>query len=250
MTTPALTYDLSLLDRSLAKWQDSPALRAVYADIFAGMRGQLAPGSVLEVGSGIGMARDYFPGVVLSDILPTRYVDRAVSAYEIPRENWGNIIATDMLHHLQEPLRFLESAAAALAPGGRIVLAEPAGTAWGRIFYGWFHHEPCRPEDVPRNFRFAADPDGAFANMGMAYALFDRERAAVAVELRRYGLGLVSVRYRDLLAYPATGGFSRSALLPAGLLRGLLAAERVPPQVLMRFLALRMIIVLEKNGPA
>jgi SAM-dependent methyltransferase len=250
MTTSALTYDLSLLDRSLAKWQASPALRTVYADIFAAMRRQLVPGRVLEIGSGIGMARDYFPGAVLSDIQATRFVDRAVSAYDIPRENWGNIIATDTLHHLQEPLRFLESAAAALAPGGRIVLAEPAGTAWGRIFYGWFHHEPCLPENLPRDFRFAAAADGSFANMGIAYALFDRERAALAVELRRHDLRLVSVRYRDLLAYPATGGFSRSAFLPAAALRGLLALERVPPQVLMRFFALRMIIVLEKTGPA
>ena len=249
MSTTLLTYDLSLLDRSLAKWRTSRALRTVYADIFSEMRRQMVSGKILEVGSGIGMAREYFPGVVLSDIEATRFVDRAVSAYAIPQENWGNIIATDTLHHLQEPLRFLESAAGALTPGGRVVLAEPAGTAWGRIFYGWFHHEPCLPRNVPQDFKFSTDADGSFANMGMAYVLFDRERVVVHAALRRYGLRLISVRYRDLIAYPATGGFSRLALLPSSVLRGLLVIERLLPQAVLRFLALRMIIVLEKDHP-
>jgi len=247
MNSAPQTYDLSLLDRSAAKWNASPALRAVYADIFAEMRGHLAPGSILEIGSGIGMAREYFPGVVTSDIVPTRFVDRGVSAYAVPPENWGSVIAIDMLHHLQEPLRFLESAAAALAPGGRIILAEPAGTRWGRVFYGWFHHEPCDPDQVQPPHRFAADASGGFANMGIGHALFGRQRQQILTGLQAHGLSLVSVRYRDFLAYPATGGFSRSALLPAAVLRGLLAVERLLPQVLMRFLALRMIIVLEKN---
>lgn len=246
MTKAEQTYDLSLLDLSHTKWKSSPALRAVYADIFAEMRGGMIPGRSLEIGSGIGAARDYFPDLTTSDVAPTRFVDRAVSAYEIPRENWSNVVAMDMLHHLQEPLRFLESAAAGLCPGGRIVLAEPAGTAWGRTFYGWFHHEPCLPAKVKPPFRFPADPDGSFANMGMGYSLFRLERETVLPLLRAYGLRLIGVRYRDLVAYPATGGFSGRALLPAVGLRVLLAVERCLPQALMRVLALRMIVVLEK----
>jgi SAM-dependent methyltransferase len=250
MSTAPLTYDLSLLDRSAAKWRASPALRTVYGDIFGAMRRALVPGSVLEIGSGIGVSREYFPGLVASDVAVTPYVDRAVSAYAIPPEGWGNIIAMDVLHHLQEPLRFLESAAAGLAPGGRLVLAEPAGTPGGRLFYRLFHREPCRPAEVQPPYRFAADATGEFANMGMAQALFGHARPEVDACLRACGLRRVSVHYRDGLAYMATGGFSRPALLPAPVLRGLLAVERILPQALLRFLALRMIIVLEKNRPA
>ncbi|MBL9214681.1 MAG: hypothetical protein JNG83_04315 [Opitutaceae bacterium] len=250
MSPPLLTYDLSLLDRSERKWRGSPALRAVYGDIFSEIGRRLVPGRTLEIGSGIGMAREFIPGLVTSDIVATRFAARGVSAYDVPREEWGNIVAVDMLHHLVEPLRFLASAAAALRPGGRIVLAEPAGTAWGRIFYAWFHHEPCQPGNVRPPFRFAAAPGGAFANMGMAHVLFGRERVRVENELREHGLRIAGVRYRDLLAYPATGGFSHRALLPAGLIRGLLALERLVPQVLMRFLALRLVVVLEKDASA
>lgn len=248
MTPTPQTYDLALLDRSSAKWNSSAALRAVYADIFGEMQRGLVPGSVLEIGSGIGMAREYFPGLVTSDVLATRFVDRAVSAYAVPCEGWNNIIAVDMLHHLETPLDFLKSAAEALAPGGRLVLTEPAGTWGGRIFYKLFHHEPCEPDEVCPPFQFAAGADGSFANMGIGHALFGRERATVMTSLKKHGLTLARIRYRDLMAYPATGGFSHSALLPPFALRGLLAIERCLPQWLLRFLALRMIIVLQKDA--
>jgi len=251
MSEPLLTYDLALLDQSLAKWRSSPALRAVYGDIYQEMGRALAPGRILEIGSGIGVARDYFPGLVTSDVVATPFVDRAVSAYEIPDEGWGNIIAMDVLHHLPEPMRFFASAARALGPGGRIVLAEPAGTAWGCNFYRWFHHEPCLPHEVKPPFQFTPAAGGEFANMGMAQALFSRGAPSlVAAELAKSGLSVVRVRYRDLFAYPATGGFSHSSLLPAGGLRALLAVERPLPQALLRFLALRMIVVIEKKNPA
>lgn len=244
--SPPITYDLTLLEQSLAKWRQSPALRAVYADIFSGMRRALVPGRTLELGSGIGLARDFIPGLVTSDVVATPFVDRAVSAYEIPSEGWGNLIAFDVLHHLQEPLRFFASAAAALAPGGRVVLAEPAGTPGGRLFYRFFHHEPCRPGLVRPPFVFPAEADGSFANMGMAHALFGRHRRLVESRLRELGLKVLAVTYRDLLAYPATGGFSHRALLPASALRGLMALEQRLPQLLLKLVALRVLIVLQK----
>jgi hypothetical protein len=62
------------------------------------------------------------------------------------------------------------------------------------------------------------------------------------------GLTIVAVNYRDLLAYPATGGFSRPALLSETVLRGLMGMERRVPQALLRLLALRMVIVIERAG--
>lgn len=240
------TYDLSQLRRSHEKWRQSPALRTVYADIFGEMRAACGEGPTLEIGSGIGAARETCPDWVLSDIVATPFVSRVVSAYDIPAEGWGNIVAFDVLHHLREPLRFFSSAAAALRAGGRIVLAEPAGTPGGRLFYGLVHPEPCRPAEIRPPFVFPADADGLFANMGMAHALFGPGREAFEPLLNDIGLGIVSVRHRDLLAYPATGGFSKPALLPGRILRGLIRVEAALPQALLRVVALRMIVVIEK----
>lgn len=248
MSKAEQTYDLSHLGGSAAKWRNSAALRAVYGDILRRMQAGCVPGTTLEVGSGIGVAREICPDWVLSDVVVTPHVNRAVSAYEIPAEAWGNIVAFDVLHHLREPVRFFASAAAALRPGGRIVLAEPAGTPAGCLLYRMFHPELCRPAEITPPYAFPADADGRFANMGMAHALFGRERSRVEPILQDLGLSIVSVHHRDLLAYPATGGFSRPALLPAPVLRALLVLESALPQVLLRRVALRMIVVLERMG--
>jgi SAM-dependent methyltransferase len=241
------TYDLSQLQRSESKWRNSPALRAVYGEIFAAIHSACVAGPTLEIGSGIGVAREFFPDWVTSDIVITPYVERAVSAYEIPAEAWANIVAFDVLHHLREPLRFFASAAAALRPGGRLVLAEPAGTAGGRLFYRLVHPEPCRPGEIRAPFVFPAEADGLFANMGMAHALFGRLRPEFETILHGIGLRIIAVNYRDILAYPATGGFSKPALFPAPVLRVLLNLETILPQALLRLIALRMIVVLQKT---
>lgn len=250
MSGPEITYDLELLERSQAKWRSSPALRAVYGAMLEEMRRELLPGRTLELGSGIGLATEFIPDLVTSDIVRTRFVERAVSAYEIPREGWANIIAFDVLHHLCTPLRFFASAAAAVVPGGRIVLMEPAGTPGGRAFYSLFHPEPCHPADIVAPFEFTPAANGEFANMGMAHGLFTAQRKDAEARLAPLGLRMVSVHYRDLLAYPLTGGFSRPALLPATLLRGMLAVEERLPQWVLRFLALRMVVVVEKTAGA
>lgn len=206
---------------------------------------------VLEIGSGAGFLKEVYPEVVTSDIALTPFVEREVSAYEIEKSEgrWGTIIAMDVLHHLRDPLRFFGSASASLTKGGRLILIEPAGTVMGRAFYRLFHQEPCRPDRLRDPYRFEADDEeGNFANMGMGWALFHRDRDTVERVLAGMNLRAISVRYRDVLAYPATGGLSRRQLLPTGLLRILLRLEKALPQWALARIGLRMIIVLERAG--
>jgi len=246
-----ITYDLELLTRSRRKWTRSGGVRAVYRAIFEEAMGFSTSDRVLEIGSGAGFLKEVYPEVVTSDIALTPYVERQVSAYEIEKsgERWGTIIAMDVLHHLREPLRFFESAGASLARGGRLILVEPAGTPMGRIFYRLFHQEPCRPDRLREPYRFEADDGkGNFANMGMGWAMFHRDGVVMDRRLAAFGLKRVAVRYRDVLAYPATGGLSRSQLLPTGVLRVLLRLERILPQWVLTRIGLRMIIVLESGS--
>lgn len=247
MSDPEITYDLGLLAQSMSKWRESAALRTVYQDIFRAMAARCAPGRTLELGAGIGVAKESIPDLVTSDLVKTDYVDRAASAYAIPAEDWANLVAMDTLHHLQRPFDFFASAAAALQPAGRIVLMEPAATPLGLWFYRTLHHEPCRPRLIVPPFEFAADEQGEFANMGMGVGLFEHHRAETEQRLRAIGLRVREVSYRDGLAYPATGGFSQRALLPAPVLRALLAAEQALPRFVMRWVGLRMLIVIEKT---
>lgn len=250
MINTNVTYDLALLEGSLAKWRRSPAVRAWYGDLYREMASQAVRGPFLDLGSGIGTIKEILPHVTTSDIVKTPYVERAVSAYDLASSGgpWGCIMAVDVLHHLCRPFDFFASAAGALQPGGRIVLGEPAATPLGRLFYGLFHHEPMRPHLLQPPFTLEPDaPDGEFANMAMAVALFVNHRAWTERRLKSIGLTLKTVWFRDGLAYPMTGGLSRPALLGAGGIRRLRAIERSLPQAFWKIAALRVLVAIEKD---
>ncbi|RMD76207.1 MAG: hypothetical protein D6820_13155, partial [Lentisphaerae bacterium] len=168
-----MTYDLSLLEPSLAKWRASEALRMAYGSLYRQMHSAALPGPALEVGSGIGVIREFIPGVVTSDVAATPYVDCALSAYELPTNHggpWATVYLLDVLHHLRRPFAFFESAASVLDIGGRIIMMEPAATPGGRLFYRLFHHEPIVPAAINAPYDFREDKyGGEFANMAMAW---------------------------------------------------------------------------------
>lgn len=252
-TEPPLTYDLGLLEKSEAKWNRSGGLRAVYGSIYKAMRDCMVEGPSLELGSGIGKINKFIPSVITSDLVQTRYVDIACSAYKICESEeegtnqWSNILAMDVLHHLCKPMDFFWSAGASLRKGGRLILVEPAATPFGRIFYSLFHEEPIHPGKIKPPFAMRPDTtDGEFANMGMAVALFDKHLDVCLRMLDEAGLRLIELRYRDLLAYPLTGGYSNPQLVPTAVLKGLLSLEGKLPQILLKALALRLLVVLQK----
>ncbi len=245
------TYDLGILEKSFDKWQRSRPLQIVYKQILRELLSFKQTGPILEIGSGCGFSRAVDSSIATSDIAPTRFCSRGVSAYQIPTNDpmWANILAFDVLHHLRSPMLFFSSAANALAKGGRILLCEPAGTLFGRAFYKAFHEEPCRPNKIraPYEFEIEQQDTSLFANMGMAWALFERDTEQVATYLDSLGLSIRSVIYRDFLAYPATGGLSKPSLLPTSFFGPILAMEKRIPQCIMKRIALRMLIVIEKS---
>lgn len=246
-SVPELTYDVRLLAASLKKWQASASLRAVYTDYFRELAAWRVPGRALELGSGIGNLRQCLPDVETSDVVATPYAQHVVSAYALPAD-YATFFLIDVLHHLDAPLKFFASAAAVLPVGGRLVMLEPAAGAGARAFYGLFHAEPCRPGAVRAPAPEVRQPDGTFANMGMAEALFGRLRSRPDLQawLAEHRLQVVHLRYRDLLSYPATGGYSGPQFCSVGVARWLMRWEQKLPQWFLRHFALRMVIVLER----
>lgn len=256
------TYDLSLLAGSLAKWQRSTGLRSLYGSLYQHMGQHMLPGPSLEIGSGIGAIKTFLPKVTTSDITRTPYVDCACSAYDIGADHrsttpgarestdqlslWQNILALDVLHHLCRPFDFFASAAAALHHGGRIILMEPAATPFGLAFYRLFHGEPITPLAIQPPFVFdPASDTGTFANMAMAQSLFVTHRETVDSRLHQLGLRVSHLSYRDVIAYPLTGGYSSRQLVPTFAIRLLIRIESLLPQFVLRRFGLRVLIVLE-----
>jgi SAM-dependent methyltransferase len=95
---------------------------------------------VLDVGCGEGATLYHLgapPGAMGVDLFPKKiaFAQRALpecrfltaSAYELPfqKGSFDHLLVRDLIHHLQEPERFMEECARVLAPGGRIDVLEP-----------------------------------------------------------------------------------------------------------------------------
>jgi len=86
---------------------------------------------------------------------------------------------------------------------------------------------------------------GEVSNQAIPTLLFGRDRAAFTAAFP--ALSLVSVEQLAGPSYPASGGFSRGALLPAPLWSALHRFEARLPATVMRWLAFRMLIVVSKT---
>ena len=239
---PPLSSDLDFIQRHRSVWAARPELRSVYQEFFAELlRAVQGRTPIIELGAGPGFFKEYHPGLISTDVLPTPWVDVVCDACALPfpAQSVGAIVMLDVLHHLPRPLDFLAEACRVLVPGGLIATIEPWITPFSYLLYRYFHHEDCtltidlrRPFEATRKKAF----DG---------------NATIPYKLARHDPGepgaLRLARQERFLALPylATFGFKRARPLPAGLIRAARFGERVLG-ALGRWNATRALLVWEK----
>jgi SAM-dependent methyltransferase len=227
------------------QWTKKPILRKLYcqwyARIFASLRKR---GTVLELGSGSGMGKEFHPCLLLGDIVHTRWVDIVLAGEKLPVRDCSlaNIIMIDTLHHLNHPVSFLKEASRALSDGGRIVAVEPYTRYFAYFFWRCFHHEPVDLGiDLCAHRSTEKKPfDANQAIPSLIIKEFDRIHPMVP------DLAIVRVDYFDLFYYALSGGFSKPNLLPPRLEPLALFCDRVLLRLWGQYLALRIMVVLEK----
>ena len=235
-----------------AIWEKKPVVRKMYHHRYEKVVRALSPlRPVIEIGSGCGNFKEYFPEAVSTDVFPSGpWIDRIMDAHDLDladREA-GNLVLFDCIHHLQRPLRFLRRAAAALQTGGRLILCEPAITHWSRFIWSNFHHEPIDSEwDLFGLDALPPEPDPAriFANGGIPEILFWTHRAKTLELLP--SLRLVEASKFGFVLGPATGGFSNRSLVPnLGFSTLLKLEDALTRPFARRLTGMHMVIVLEK----
>jgi SAM-dependent methyltransferase len=248
MTRSAADLDQrQIIHRS--RWEKKKSIRLLYEDFHRRLLDCCPEGRVLDIGSGTAHIKDFRPDIVSADILPFPGIDVVADAHRLPFPNscFSGVVMLDVLHHLERPIEFLREASRLLRPGGRLAMIEPAMTTLARRFYDRFHEEPVDMSADPfAEVAIDPDRDPFDANQAVPSLLFATPAARRQVEAVIPALRVRTVDWLSLFSYPLSGGFQSWSLMPAALVRPLLAFEEKVPQAIRRQIAFRMIVVLER----
>ncbi len=241
MTQVALS-DYEFVSQHRKIWAARPELHYVYQEWFKQLLScveGLHP--IVEIGSGPGFFKEYFPDLISTDVVPSAYIDVVSDACSLPFRpgTVGAFVMVDVLHHLPRPLEFMAEAGRVLQPGGRLGMIEPWITAPSYLLYRYFHHEDCSLE---------VDLRCPFDELGKK--AFDGNAAIPFKLLKQFKAGASPLRLIQAdpflaLPYLATLGFKIRRPIPQVLIKIAAICERLSSP-LRRFAATRILVVWEK----
>jgi SAM-dependent methyltransferase len=221
-------------------------LKKLYADFYGQFRGAVnQPDNkmLVELGSGGGFIKELIPNAITSDILKVEGVDKVLSATDMPfnDESVDAFVMFDVLHHIYEPRKFFSEAMRCLRPAGRVVMIEPANTAWARFIYKNFHHERF---DIKGDWQVDKGGPLTQANGALPWIIFVRDRKIYEREFP--GLKIVSIRNHTPFRYLFSGGFTLRQLTP-GFLYGPIKTMEFLLTPFNNCLGMFMTVILEKT---
>jgi len=180
--------------------------------------------SILEIGSGTSPLKQFLPNVVTSDVLDLDYLDVVFDCHEIDKldaikDNSLDVITlTNVLHHLESPIAFLNRAAIKLKVGGKVIATEPFFSLLSTPIFKHLHHEAV-------DFRVSqpelSEVHGplASANIALPWLIFFQNPEWLQRLSDNFDLASVLVRPFSALSYMVTGGISHRLPVPRFLYR-------------------------------
>jgi len=230
-------------NRNLLFWY-----RELYRDQFKDLPDP-AKLSILEIGSGTSPLKQFYPNIVTSDVLDLDYLDLVFDCHEIDRldavrdDSLDVITLTNVLHHLKSPIAFLNSGAAKLKRGGKVIATEPFFSLLSTLIWKHLHREPVDFEVSMPELAQAHGPVTS-ANQALPWLIFFRRRDWLQRLNESFDVANLSARPFSSLSYMATGGISHKLPVPHFLYRALLpvdlAFSRCFPHVCAAFFTLTL----------
>jgi SAM-dependent methyltransferase len=205
--------------------------------------------SILEIGSGTSPLKQFHQNVVTSDILDLDYLDLVFDCHEIDKlsaikdKSLDVITLTNVLHHLKSPIVFLNSAAAKLKSGGKMVATEPFFSALSSLIFKYLHHEAVDCQISEPALEKVSGPLVS-ANQALPWLIFFRRRDWLQRLDENYDIASLSLRPFSALSYMVTGGISHKLPIPRFLYRAFfpvdLTLSRCFPRVCASFFTLTL----------
>jgi SAM-dependent methyltransferase len=253
MALMSLTYRTATLQRFAQQrevWSTNVALRSLYAYWYSEVAEALQPvrtGTVVEIGSGAGFARQFLPFVRTSDTIKADWHDYEIDAtkeWPFPDASLDGLLVFDVLHHLAAPSTFFEEATRTLRVGGRLVLMEPSVSVCSYPVYRFLHEEGLDSSVKPFADGAISDKDPFAGNQALPGLIFGR--FGDDFRQRFPNLRLTERKLYSGLSYMASGGFGRPCLVPHSVWRALLWLDQHMPPPLRQLTAFRMLVSLER----
>jgi SAM-dependent methyltransferase len=208
--------DLERLKKYKLVWKKKKILQKIYLEWYKKIKSDLRKDAkTLEIGSGIGNFKDFYPDVISSDIKKYPWIDMKVDATKIPfKDNkLGNIVLIDVLHHISNPTKFLDEAYRTLEPGGRILMLEPYPSYFSLIIYQIFHPEPFNFKINPFKDQKNISKHAWDSNQAIAYLLFFRKLKEFNNNYKENFI-IKKKEIFSFILYPLSGGFENKSLIP------------------------------------
>ncbi|MFW6226930.1 MAG: methyltransferase domain-containing protein [Bacteroidota bacterium] len=229
-------------------WDSKPLLRKIYFEFYNRIKQKIdytIPGSLVELGSGLGNIKHVIPDVITTDIFPNPWIDKVESAYNLSFKDHSvaNLILFDVFHHIEYPLAALKEFNRVLTQGGRIIIFDPDMSVFGMFVYGALHHEPVGVfkkinHTIPD--KKALIETGYYAAQGNANRFFRNHNIN---KLEDWEM-ISRERFSDL-SYVLSGGYGKPAMYPEKWLGPIKKTEKILNYLPFLF-STRMMVVLKK----
>lgn len=229
-------------------WTQKQVLRLIYGQWYQMMINQLTPGKTIEIGSGIGSFKQFKKDIITSDYQKKPWLDLSFDAHKMPfkANSIANICLLDVLHHLENPLQFLDEAKRVLKKNGRLIMIEPYPSLFSLIVYRLFHPEPFifNQDYFKRNSKNSSAKDPWDSNQAIPFQVFFKDRLKFQKRFKQ-DFKIIHQQKFSFLLYPLSGGFENKPLIPVALFPFFSFLEKIISP-LSNLLAFRCFIVLEK----
>ena len=199
-------------------------LQALYETAFSSITDYLPKdtNTLVEIGAGDGISRNFLPKSILTDIAYHPILDAACKSDQMPFKSGSvdALVLKDTLHHLPDVELFLNEANRVLRIGGRIVIFDPYWGLLAKFVYRFLHQEPFDQNTDTWSFESMSPWD---SNQALSYLLLRRDRARFEREYPFF-----EIREHKVLVGPSfliSGGVSRRTIVSGRLLRLLLKWE-------------------------